>query len=257
METLSVIRLGWPISNVWLLPRTEIGPVLIDSGMSLLWPLIERGLERHGFSPRDLGAVLLTHLHSDHAGNAARLSSRFDVPVYAHPADGDVLGGRSPRIGMPVDGLGVEAVFCRIENRFPARRLQTRPLNEGDEVAGMEVYSMPGHTKGSVFLYHRRSGTLFTGDTLLNGTPPLITRTRLCLPHPPFCWNHELAIESLRRFVELDVDVQTLCSGHGPKRSGALRPAVERLLDAELRNRRHLHSHTGTMPEAQPASIGL
>ena len=46
--TLTVKRLGWPVSNVWLLPGTEIGPVLIDCGFPALWPAILLTLRVHG-----------------------------------------------------------------------------------------------------------------------------------------------------------------------------------------------------------------
>ncbi|MBN1945284.1 MAG: MBL fold metallo-hydrolase [Bradymonadales bacterium] len=233
MESLPLIRLGWPVSNVWLLPRTDIGPVLVDAGMAALWPVIRHGLRRQGVVPGDLAAVLLTHRHSDHAGNAARLHQEYGVPIWAHPADGEVLRGKSPLPRLKPDGMSVTAWFCRLENRFPARTVETRPLEEGDVIAGLEVHWVPGHTAGSVFLYHRSSGTLFTGDMLLNGVPPLITRTRLCLPFPPFCDDYARAIESLDAFQKKDLDVRLLCPGHGPMRRGPIGRGLNRLLEAE------------------------
>jgi len=231
---MSFIRLGWPVSNVWLLPETPVGPVLIDSGLPQLWPAIRWGLRRHGLLPSDLAAVFLTHRHSDHAGNAARLEKEHGVRVFAHPADGEILcrTTRPPR--LKAQGHGVTNLFCRVENWFPASRICTQPIDVAARDAGFEVYWVPGHTRGSVFLFHPGSGTLFSGDMLLNAVPPLTTRTRLCLPHPPFCDDHTQALKSLAEFQKEDLDIRLLCPGHGPPLSGPVNRELGELLERSV-----------------------
>ena len=224
--TLSVIRLGQPISNVWLLPNTPTGPVLVDCGHRLLWPTIRRGLHKAGLRPRDLTAVLLTHRHSDHAGNAARLAWRHGVPVYAHALDAQVLGGQRRRPAMP-PAPGVSGFMCWMENSFPARWLRARPLEHGDKVAGLTVHWAPGHTAGSIFLHHPETGTLFTGDTLLSARPPLVFPRGLTLAYPPFCEDHAQALDRLGEFLAEEHQVRRLCPGHGQ--------IVERPLNAEMK----------------------
>lgn len=55
--------------------------VLVDCGFSAREA--ERRLQRLGRSARDLGAILVTHEHSDHIGGVATLARRHGLPVYA------------------------------------------------------------------------------------------------------------------------------------------------------------------------------
>jgi glyoxylase-like metal-dependent hydrolase (beta-lactamase superfamily II) len=232
---LDVLRLGWPVSNVWLLPQTERGPVLIDCGFSALWPALRLGLRRHGLRPEQLGGVLLTHRHSDHAGNAIRLNQRHGVPILAHAADAAVLRRVAPRPAMQTP-LNLGGGIARIENLLRPRLDAVQPFEQGDTVAGLEVIWMPGHTEGSAFLYHRPSGALFSGDTLLNAIPPSTARTGLCLPYPLYCVDHGRALRSLANFLALDLPVRTLYAGHGPPRRGPVQAPLVQLLDEAWNN---------------------
>jgi len=225
----SVIRLGWPVANAWLLRETPIGPLLVDSGFPPLWPLLRRALRRCAVAPHALAAVVLTHRHCDHAGNAALLQQRYGVPVYAHRRDAEVLAGRRPRpqierLGGVAGGMGL------FENRFPAAACEPIPLEDGARVGGLTVLWMPGHTAGSVFLHQPETGLLFTGDALLNAEPPLTYRSGLSLPYAGYCEDHALALASLVGFLRREIEPRLLCAGHGPARPGPIRPQVERLL---------------------------
>ena len=54
------------VANAHLL--TGRRPVLIDTGPANARALLAQRLARAGIAPGDLGAVLLTHGHADHAG---------------------------------------------------------------------------------------------------------------------------------------------------------------------------------------------
>ena len=233
------IRLGWPVSGVWLLPETSDGPFLVDAGFWTRRRQIVSGIRRHGVSPKELKGIVLTHRHVDHAGNAAWFQKHYGTPVYAHEEDAAILQGSKsqPKLTQPPSIVGALSL---IENTFPARFTNAVALKDGDRVAGLEVMWMPGHTMGSIFLYHRDSGTLFTGDGLLNAVPPLVHAAGLSLPYPHFCDDYALSLESLRRFLDMDVDVRLLCSGHGAARRGPVQEALRKLLDdaAPHRNER-------------------
>ncbi len=48
---------------------------VVDAGLPADWPQFVSALARRGRSPADIDAVLITHHHRDHAGNAERLST--------------------------------------------------------------------------------------------------------------------------------------------------------------------------------------
>ena len=63
----------------FLLESSE-GPLLIESGPHSTYPTLVAKLAIHGYRPADLKAVLLTHIHLDHAGAAWALA-RAGAPV--------------------------------------------------------------------------------------------------------------------------------------------------------------------------------
>jgi len=108
--------------------------ILVDCGFSMRQ--FELRLARLGIDPRDIDAILLTHEHSDHSSGVARLSSKFNIPVWTTVGtaravfDGpfrynEVCGGETTRIGcfeiLPVTvphdaGEPVQFVFNHIDS---------------------------------------------------------------------------------------------------------------------------------------------
>ncbi len=125
------------VSNVYLLDGGPGDRWLIDSGHPAeRWQLL-RELRATALRPSEIAGVLLTHRHSDHAGNAAWLQREFGVRVMAHRADAEVLGGAVARPPMGHKGSLLERALCAVENRFPARLTVDRALEDGDVVAGL------------------------------------------------------------------------------------------------------------------------
>ena len=62
----------------------------LDSGLPGHWREFFAALSRLGYALSDIDAVVITHHHPDHAGNAERLRSQ-GARVLAH-------GGRAPRL---------------------------------------------------------------------------------------------------------------------------------------------------------------
>jgi len=68
--------------NVFLI-STEDGCILIDSGTGLEPERMDRVIESHGFSVKDIRAVVLTHYHGDHACGASRIQKLSGCSIYA------------------------------------------------------------------------------------------------------------------------------------------------------------------------------
>jgi glyoxylase-like metal-dependent hydrolase (beta-lactamase superfamily II) len=223
------------VSNVFVLDGGPGDVWLVDTGHVAERLMLLLELRRAGFRPSELTGVLPTHRHSDHAGNAAFLQRRHGVRIYAHRADAEVLAERAPRPRLTRgDGDVIAGVFAQVENHFPATSLVVdRALEEGDQVAGMEVHWVPGHTDGSVFYRHEPTRALLSGDMLLTAHPPLTLRRGLAMPYPTFATDLPRAHASLRTFHEKSAPYDNLLAGHGPPLLGRARERVLEMLDRE------------------------
>ena len=65
---------------------------VLDAGLPGHWRGFSLALSRLGYTPADIDAVLITHHHPDHRGNAERLRSS-GARVLAHAADAPYVRG--------------------------------------------------------------------------------------------------------------------------------------------------------------------
>lgn len=171
---------GTRIGNLWLL-ESGTERFLIDTGHPLERPslLAELMLKGGIRQPGDLTAILLTHRHNDHAGNAAWMRKRFGTRVYCHENDAAALQGRVSGGAREVStgetarpkGRFFEQWMAAYEDKVPALCEIDDVYSEGAWRWGFQVIPVPGHTEGSVMLYHAPTRTLFTGDAILVGAP--------------------------------------------------------------------------------------
>lgn len=197
---------------------------LVDSGHSRCPERLEAELRDNGFLPRDVARVVLTHAHPAHVGGVAHLLKNHPVRVFAHPKELPVLRGKAPRPRRRgLAGLVAGAVF---EEYYPWEPIDSvQPVEPGTPLRGIpqwQVLHTPGHTDGSLSLFHPARQILICGDVLSNRGGRL---------HAPAGYrNADKA--SLRSTLEtlgkLDCDI--LCCGHGPVvRGGAFR-FIEKVL---------------------------
>lgn len=206
------------ISNVWLMTDAAGRRFLVDTGHPLERYALLAALWRHGVRRKgDLTAVLLTHRHSDHAGNAAWLRRKFDAPIACHAADADVLTGKVKRHRLARGIARIhEELLCHIEDRFPAETLVDEVYADGEWKWGFRMLHVPGHTEGSVMLHHEDTATLFSGDAILTGLAPLRAFEIFNLAVPGFSLDVNTCHAAVRAAVRSLPDTRVIASGHGP-----------------------------------------
>ncbi len=206
------------ISNVWLLTDDQGHRFVVDTGYPLERPKLRRFLRRSGVEGAgDLAGVLLTHRHSDHAGNAAWMRETYHCPVICHENDAPFLTGeRTPPKLQRGLGNAWDRFACTIEDTLPSVCPVDETFSEGSWRYGFSIYPAFGHTEGSVLLYHEPTKTLFSGDALLTGLPPFRSIEYLQLAVAAYTPELESCHAHVLRFLENPPDILRICSGHGP-----------------------------------------
>jgi glyoxylase-like metal-dependent hydrolase (beta-lactamase superfamily II) len=176
------------------------GPVLIECGPGSTLEALRRELARYSLTPQDIGDVLVTHIHLDHAGAAgwwAQQGARIHVHHVGAPhlIDPSKLLASAERIyGAMMKPLWGDYLAS------PAA--QVRALHDGDivEAGGLQfrAHDTPGHARHH--MVYQLGGFAFAGDLAgirLNG------RAHTRLPTPPPEFEREAWLTSLGRIRDL------------------------------------------------------
>lgn len=109
-------------------------------------------------------ALLLTHIHLDHAAATGALVRRWpELEVYVHERGAPHLVDPSKLLASAerLYGDRMESLWGEI---VPVPEANVKPLGGGESVLGMHVAYTPGHASHHVCYFHKDSGTAFVGD---------------------------------------------------------------------------------------------
>ncbi len=164
-------------------------------------PVVREFIEADELDLGQLKALLLTHMHYDHAAGAAYVRGAYQVPVICHTLDAEPIA-RNDRLEtagrMRWIGTNDPTPTCPIDHTVENRDVI--------EIGGarIEVIHLPGHTRGGVaYLW---DGHLFSGDTMIPGGG---------IGWSDVHWGSNLAdhAESIDRIAEVNPD--RIYGGHG------------------------------------------
>ena len=184
------LAVGQLLANCFVVKTAENSAVIIDPGDEA--ERICAYLEKNKLTPRK---IFLTHGHFDHMNAAAQLKEKYKIPVYIHEGDACMLSDPEKALAYFIPGFPYHAVTPDVL------------LKEGDKIEqdgfAFEVWSTPGHSKGSVC--YVCGDEIFAGDTIFCGS---VGRTD--------CYSGSPAeqAESMARLAALSGDYVLYC-GHG------------------------------------------
>lgn len=216
------------VSNAFVLLE-ESGLVLIDAGQPGRTDKIISELDAAGMAVHDLKRIVLTHAHFDHTGCAAELAQTHGCQVLAHRDEVQYIEQSQP---LPLQSRGAQALMWFESKLLP----RTKPchvdiaLADGEQVPGCVGYRcvhLPGHTPGSMGIYHNQRRLLFCGDALFNRNP-MTGQKGLRYPLPLVCSDVAQSRDSVLKLSRLAID--SLFCGHGEAILGKANEAINRLL---------------------------
>lgn len=172
MRVIDVMHLGRPhVIGCW-----EVDGALVDPGPESSVGTVIEALG--GEQPR---ALLLTHIHLDHAAATGALVRRWpDLEVYVHERGAPHLIDPSKLLASAerLYGDQMERLWGEI---VPVPEANVRVLTGGETALGMRVAYTPGHASHHVCYLHEATGTAFVGDVAAVRIPP----ADLILPPTP------------------------------------------------------------------------
>lgn len=187
MNPTTAIDLHWvgrPRSIAAALLVSEDSRALIDPGPASTISTLEEQLTRHGLRITDLTAVLLTHIHLDHAGATGRLvkeNPRLQVYVHSRGAPHMIDPTKLLHSASRLYGEDMQRLFGEF---LPVPEANLRSLEGGETLSlgkrHLQVLYTPGHASHHVTYFDLIEGVAFVGDTAgisINGHPFILPAT--------------------------------------------------------------------------------
>ncbi len=174
--------------------ETDGGIYIVDAGWNTddAYGTLVAGLEHIGGSITDVRGVMVTHIHPDHYGLAARVREASGAWVGLHPADAALIpdrydapeellermGAMLRRFGAPVEELPSLRDAAMVVHKFVTTVKPDVLIEDGDkpEVPGWDLHAIwtPGHSPGHLCFWEPRNRVMLTGDHVLPRITPNI-----------------------------------------------------------------------------------
>jgi glyoxylase-like metal-dependent hydrolase (beta-lactamase superfamily II) len=208
--------------------------ILVDSGIPNSQERIGKALNKHGLTFKDIGLIVVTHAHGDHAGSASAVQKLSGAPILAHQTELPYFQQEKPMTYCPTGLFGKFFLKTGRPTRpydafTPEILLKDKEdFNLSDFGVHGTVVLTSGHTEGSlsVTLSNRdalvsdlvASGILLGGIAMRGRPKP-----------PPFEDDARMVAEELKRLI--DMGMETFYLGHGgPLNAQQVRGYCERIL---------------------------
>jgi glyoxylase-like metal-dependent hydrolase (beta-lactamase superfamily II) len=186
IHILDTLWIGRPHAVASALLQSSGHRSLIDPGPASTLATLREQLQQHGLTVANLDAILLTHIHLDHAGaTGALVKENPRLAVYVHSKGAHHMADPAKLLDSATRLWGTELPRLFGETLpVPSENLRTL---EGGEILKLGTRELavaytPGHASHHVSYFDEHEGVAFVGDTagiriqngayILPATPP-------------------------------------------------------------------------------------
>jgi glyoxylase-like metal-dependent hydrolase (beta-lactamase superfamily II) len=205
----------WGRSNTFLVSN-GMYRLLVDCGRQSAYKRLCEGLGEASPGNRPLAALILTHCHFDHAGNAAAVRERWGAKIVVHRSEADhLVRGENPDfrgtmlINRALTGLLADTLLSR--SRYRPAHADILVDDRYDLTNwGFDAYLLhtPGHSPGSISVVVGNEIAI-AGDAVYGVLPGSVL--------PPLAADAKAMVLSWKRL--LDTGCALFLAGHGRGRS--------------------------------------
>lgn len=168
----TITRIKCKTDNCYLISEGR-NAILVDTGSSQSLDLVISECDKY-----DLKLIVLTHVHFDHAENAAELSRRYGVPVAFHKSDEELFESfdKQPLKSYGLTGRIVLGMSLKVLRKTKVEHPENIIyIKDGDSLNGFginaKIVELPGHTNGSIGVDVEEKH-LLVGDAMDNWVLP-------------------------------------------------------------------------------------
>ncbi len=169
IATLDNLWMGRPRSIAAALLESDGHRAVVDPGPGSTLETLHSQLQACGIGVSDLDAILLTHIHLDHAGATGALVREIPrLAVYVHKNGGPHLVDPSKLLAS-AERLWPHELHRLFGEVLPVPAENLRILEGGETLTlgsrEVEVVYTPGHASHHVSYFDKKEGVAFVGDT--------------------------------------------------------------------------------------------
>ncbi|MBP5492924.1 MAG: MBL fold metallo-hydrolase [Clostridiales bacterium] len=169
---INVERIKGGTDNCYLVSEGKQA-ILVDTASGGNLDMVTAACDKY-----EMKLIVLTHVHFDHAENAAVLSKKYGIPVAYHAKDEELFESFDKQPLKPVGLVGkvVLGLSLKVLRQTKVQKPENLiPVKDGDDLSEYgipaKIIETPGHTLGSISV-DVEGKHLLVGDALDNWISP-------------------------------------------------------------------------------------